>query len=563
MIFCVLLTLTQAIKIDVAPYGVVTVNEGTGRIQAGSYELIVMVQRPSSLQRRFLTPLLQQAEALLSTISAEQIVNMDAYVTRFRRLQAPTRVKRGLINAVGEITKSLFGIATEKDVNKIKNTVNELVAESNRRKVVIRDLIVCANQTIKQQRHVISKVNVLASHVNQLQEDVQTLGNVYDQVGQRVHNAEMLSIIENVLSLAEELSNQEEMFANQFQYKRDLAVIGHLTETLIPRSVFKDVRKHVKIDVSDDYLYSNLEVRVIRFDEDRLGYWTSLPILDREPFTHWRILTVPFPVTNSAHRQIIPEVTAVGHGLETGNFIEADLCRFKDPMLCPSPVEYGKLKCINSILNQDDQQLENCRTMIPDNFDVNVKRVTPTSVVIATNGERVEERCDHQAPQSYVLEANSYLLTIDAGCVLEGNNWKFQATTVEKRQVELEESIILLPAHFNVSISMPSRIPMMTFNYTKIDAMVSQEYARLPDLHQLRNITLLMIPGGVAGYIALLLIIVIVIAVFVYRYYKRRSDKRRIEVKYEPTVSDIKLEGKAEEEGRTPLPVFKQFCTPM
>lgn len=186
-VLLLLISVCQALDINVVPYGVVTVNEGNGRIQTGSYEVVVITQRPSSLRQQYLAPLLAKAKDILTMADKDQVVNIDAYMTRLQRLQAPGCVKRGLINAVGELTKSLFGIATQKDVTKIKQTVNELVAESNTGKVVVRDVIVCVNQIMRQQRKIQEKVNVLAKHVNQLQDDIGTLTGVYDQVGVPVH----------------------------------------------------------------------------------------------------------------------------------------------------------------------------------------------------------------------------------------------------------------------------------------------------------------------------------------------------------------------------------------
>ena len=88
--------------------------------------------------------------------------NVEVYQARLRRLLRPARAKRGLINAVGEISKNLFGGATEKDVEKIKSTMNELVAESNQRRFIFRDLILCVNQNTEQQERIVKKVDVLA-----------------------------------------------------------------------------------------------------------------------------------------------------------------------------------------------------------------------------------------------------------------------------------------------------------------------------------------------------------------------------------------------------------------
>ena len=78
--------------------------------------------------------------------------------------------------------------------------------------------------------------------------------------------------------------------------------------------------------------------------------------MEGEPYTPWCVLTMPFPA-QGGHQQIVPKVMSVGHWLEIGNYIEADLCKFENPKLCPSPVEYDTLKYVNSILRQQQKQL--------------------------------------------------------------------------------------------------------------------------------------------------------------------------------------------------------------
>lgn len=77
---------------------------------------MIVIKRPAFLQQQFLEPLLQKAEDLSTTIQLGQMVNSDTHLTQFQRLQVLIQVRRGLVNTVGELTKSLFGVATDKDV---------------------------------------------------------------------------------------------------------------------------------------------------------------------------------------------------------------------------------------------------------------------------------------------------------------------------------------------------------------------------------------------------------------------------------------------------------------
>lgn len=76
------------------------------------------------------------------------------------------------------------------------------------------------------------------------------------------------------------------------------------------------------------------------------------------------------------------------------------------------------MPCITGILRQQNEQLQNyCKTISVDFNVINVKRVTPASVVIATDGEKIEERCYLEPPQLFDLKPNTYLLTVKPGCL--------------------------------------------------------------------------------------------------------------------------------------------------
>ena len=102
---------------------------------------------------------------------------------------------------------------------------------------------------------------------------------------------------------------------------------------------------------------------------------------------------------------------------------------------------------------------------------------------------------------------------------MEGGNWKFQATTVERYQVELETSVLFF-FHFYGNISVPSALPVVKFNYSEVESLINRWYSVLPELHELNKVNIVILSGSMAGYIAKLMIIIIVIVVFTYRCIK-------------------------------------------
>jgi len=77
----------------------------------------------------------------------------------------------------------------------------------------------------------------------------------------------------------------------------------------------------------------------MRLQGDSLGFWISIPILDGDYYTLWKVLTVPFP-DKRAHCQIEPEAVDIGVGLNSGRIIETDFCLYENPTLCPASIKH-------------------------------------------------------------------------------------------------------------------------------------------------------------------------------------------------------------------------------
>lgn len=66
---------------------------------------------------------------------------------------------------------------------------------------------------------------------------------------------------------------------------------------------------------------------------------------------------------------------------------------------------------------------------------------------------------------------------------------------------------MLLPNHFNLTITVPDELSLFKYNYSRVRAIVAEEYATLPDVNQLNIIRFVTLSGSVAGYVALILIV--------------------------------------------------------
>jgi len=316
-----------SLRVTPVPYGVVTLKQGVARVTTQAYEVVFLRAHPRHIRRTLLKKLETKADELLSMVDITNPAEAQLYRARLNDLKVRPRTKRGLIDGVSELSRILFGFATDHDVKLIRAKVNELVANQNTEQIIIKDLVVCFNDTINEQRKVRTKVNEMIQLINNVRDDFAYLANVTDYLVTKMRHVELKILLENIISYLDFYKSQQGLYDRLFQYKRDSAAIGHLTESLVTRRMLAKLRREVNFELSDDFLYQNLEVKIMKFDRTHLGFWLTLPVLTEEVYTAWRIVTVAFSASNSGiFQRIEPERTQVAVGLTSGKLISTPKC---------------------------------------------------------------------------------------------------------------------------------------------------------------------------------------------------------------------------------------------
>ena len=122
LIIAATLTVAAALQVERLESGVVLAVGKTARIVAKEWDLVITRRNPAREYQETFQPLRQQVHYVLNMLEERKVANVDIFRSRVTRL-ARKRTKRGLINAIGELSKTLFGTATQKDLNTVKNAV--------------------------------------------------------------------------------------------------------------------------------------------------------------------------------------------------------------------------------------------------------------------------------------------------------------------------------------------------------------------------------------------------------------------------------------------------------
>ena len=437
------------------------------------------------------------------------------------------RRKRGLINAVGEISKTLFGTATQDDVNQLRGKVNEIIAGNNEFKNVLTKSVVCINELRHQQETFRGKVNELVDHIENLNDRINSMILFQSNLSQRMLLSEMSNAIENGISYIESVHSEIRHYENLFQYRRDLAIIGHLTESLIGRNQLSKILRRLGVTLSVDYLYRHCTVMVMKLEMNMLGFHFQIPILEDESYTAWHITTIPF-LSEGQSRLIKPELYEVGVGLNSGRVIELEYCQNEEPILCSSPILYQNFDCLEGILSRDIRKMSNCKVIEANDHPVKVKRLSPGSLLLYSEGEVIEERCKLTPTIMQKIEPGTYVVDTYDECFIESTaGWKFKAYKTYAHLYNITDAIVyidvddMLPFQFDDYVT---NLPLMDLNITRLAKHV---YEALPDVSTLHVIRPLTYSGSIMSVIAI--IISLVLGIFMMYYYGKRHCHRRNE----------------------------------
>ena len=520
LLLCATLGSVTAIRREELPYGVLTHKVGEVRVEMETFEVMFIRNHPKVFQARELSRLRRQTDTLLNTVMSVKPERFAVYRQRLVLLDA-SRNKRA-INFVGDVLKWAFGTATVKDVDKIRRVVSKLSHNLNGQRVAIENTIAVVNELQVEVEMVEAKVNELVTALHDIESFITTITESQQRFSERLRHTEIAFVLESVISYLEVYTGEIEHFDRLFQYRRDLAVIGHLTESLVKRKDLKIILNRIGSDLSLDYLYANLEVRLMLLDTDKLGFWISIPKVGEESYTAWDIHTVPF-FYKGAVRQLVPEVSQAGLGLTSGRIIERENCQYDNPTICETPIEFENLVCTEGILTQNRIEIGQCPMQeIIDERD-RVVRVSLNAIILYSHGEAITERCRDKPANSIHIERGTHVIEADAGCVIASDaGWTFRFLLQNRQVMNVTDTFtIILP---DLEFDVPDKTEPLTFNVSTIEELIVRRHHKLPPITRSHDMQVLHTGGSTFGFLSFLIScgLLAAVAVFLYKRYRRR-----------------------------------------
>jgi hypothetical protein len=283
----VLLSLSQifGLRITPVPDGVVVQERGNARAKSGELDRYVRVELPDVIEvfSEF-EPLITSAKKLAENASISdtlyfvkrRLAEMEMIIAARK---APSRSKRGLIDLFGKIGKTLFGIATEADVEMVRAMTSDVSRRTTQLRTAHNQVVGTVNHLAKvfeEMESKIENIDQLVSDVQQYQKQMSTALGLLD-------TAATLDSLTSWLELL--LSELQNSLEKQFR-RADHCQGGIVSDELIPRELFKEIRVEFGTDstLADQWYYQYLKVDYY-FEEDNavIGKF-KIPILTTETY---------------------------------------------------------------------------------------------------------------------------------------------------------------------------------------------------------------------------------------------------------------------------------------
>ncbi|XP_013404375.1 uncharacterized protein LOC106169459 [Lingula anatina] len=367
----------------------------------------------------------------------------DAQQTFFSPLKVPmerdqedkgpsSRSRRGLFDFVGTAANFLFGVSTDKSVEQCRQLVKETRKESREIAHRVNILTSVVNKTV-------DTLNTNIKHLNSIQHYLQE--SVFNRMNTLIRGLNttqenltklMVSFnIERAVTNFERLIDQQTSVLERFNKQRTSLELGRLTDVLLPPNKLRHILatamrgRHLEQVGDLMWYYRFLSVSPLH-DKSTLIYRVDLPLVSNVNFWLHHVLTFPVPYNSSglsAHIQIQKEM--IGLNPRSGQIFFPESCIGENPVVCTSgPLYKSSSKCERAIVTGDEKHREACKVLISKSLDKGYAReLSPGQYVIVSWGETLYTRCDNSAEKSVKIQAGTYLINVDNGCEIQGDNY--------------------------------------------------------------------------------------------------------------------------------------------
>ena len=307
----------------------------------------------------------------------------DAWLDRLERIRGKessrSRRKRGILNLGGSLLNTLFGVATEGQLQKYSKAVQSLSQRTSAIMHVVPELMTVVNQSrmyVKENRE---QLRTLTGHQQVVEQYLQNMSNRLADMELRLGAAELRLEMDRVISALETVYDLYQQDMRRHQEQRIALETGRLSEDLLSRTTLLSILETIRATGYNyietlEWFYQYLTVQPVWQNDENLLFRIVLPLIDQTPSLLYHVRSFPSPLPNSNVTASFDLNEFYGYNTEEDGLFRARFCVGENPKVCQrgAMFEAKGQRCINGVINARIRPIKSCKIK----FKMNENNVT-------------------------------------------------------------------------------------------------------------------------------------------------------------------------------------------
>ena len=331
------------------------------------------------------------------------------------------RPTRGLLDPIGTLVHSIFGLATNAEVDEIKRVIGTLHQDDKAIVNRLNEFTTIVNRTRTYEQETRNFVNAMSQRFKAIN---MWLSGLEGDVNALTYMVNFERILEDLELKGRTLRQMHMLYSHR---RQDLHA-GRLSEELLSvatlHSLLESIQTFEASPLPDlNWYYANALVRPMWAASKFLVYEVMLPLVRPETFLLYRIQTWPTPLDNRTSAQI-REKGDFGYNTANGDLFSADACTGRDPYVCEAGPLYGDghsaLPCTRGILTSNPSLMGKCTVVMSLQPQTLLFTIADNEYVISSFGESLTTRCIGRSAVHSVLGKGIHQIHVNHSCSIFG-----------------------------------------------------------------------------------------------------------------------------------------------
>lgn len=356
----------------------------------------------------------------LYEIQLEYLANKLGNVLKQLRSSEPNRAKRGLVDGLGSIIKSLTGNLDHEDALKYNQAIKILERNQNKLATEFNDHISMSKEWMSKYNCIITQIVQNQNKINiTLETILQSNALSENSLIKYAHFAQLLEIISD---------NVEDLFQELIRIENSLAFIraSSTHHSMIDIEILESMVRKLKTIYAEEQVL-DLELRdyydIIKpgsyYVDKQIVFVFKFPIFSKNSYDIYRLSVVP----NKHAQALIPPFPFLATDEMSYVYIEAECPKSKDWYLCEKDLTHQirtKADCVQELITNQVLQ-DSCKFTTVTLMREAMEKLDDQHYVLSFPQEtKIQLTCNRK---DYTSLQGSYLATIPTGCYLKSEEF--------------------------------------------------------------------------------------------------------------------------------------------